>query len=126
MARAAFITLLPVGTPWSERREGETFAEWANNVFESQPHVAGEELQVTVQNSSSSSPLAFPRGLGPVLCSSRCLPCCQPFVERRWANLSDKCESPFATSPPQGVGTGRWSSGMAGWRFGFASPSPIR
>ncbi len=43
---AAFVCLFAVGTPWSEREDGEPFASWASYAFGEVPVVAGETLNV--------------------------------------------------------------------------------
>ena len=39
---AALVSLFAVGSPWSERPEGESFAAWAQHAFGEVPAVAGE------------------------------------------------------------------------------------
>ena len=42
----AFVCLFAVGSPWSERPEGETFADWARRAFGEAPVIGKEALDV--------------------------------------------------------------------------------
>ena len=77
--QAAFVTLFPVGAPWSERAEGETFAELARYVADNEPRVVAEALALQVEKHQIELVASFTISLGGIRCASHCLVCRRSF-----------------------------------------------